>query len=84
MRTMLAISLTLGVLMSACIPTPTELSRADRKKVDSLFVLAKPELEKEADSLCLIWVDENINQYKDSLMDMRWAEIESILSSDEK
>lgn len=80
---------TLVVLLSgmpffiACEQAPIELTRTDRRQVDSLFQQEKNAIDREVDSLCRKWAAEKSQGFKDSLMERRWAEIRQILESDE-
>ena len=67
----------------SCEEAPTEFTRTERRMIDSLFQETKPAIDREVDSLCRIWADQHLSQYKDSLIQKRWAEIELILQSND-
>jgi hypothetical protein len=68
---------------ASCEEAPAEFTRTERRMIDSLFQETKPAIDREVDSLCKIWADQHLPQYKDSLMRKRWAEIELILQSND-
>lgn len=79
----LALLIALLILVSSCEPTPVNFTRADRKLIDSLFQKQKASINIEVDSICKIWAEKNLKNYKDSLQKKRWSEIEQILKSEE-
>lgn len=79
----IAVSALLALLsFAACEQAPAEFTRTERRMIDSLFQDTKPAIDLKVDSLCRIWADQYLLQYKDSLIQKRWAEIELILQSD--
>lgn len=82
-RIVIAFSICSLLLFSACEDPNIELTRTDRRLVDSLFQVQKSQVDREVDSLCKLWSREHLAAYKDSLMQQRWAEIRQILESNE-
>ena len=78
-----ALPVLLIILTAGCSEPEVELTRTDRRMVDSLFQQEKMGVDSIVDSICRAWANENLTHFKDSLMEKRWSEIKQILESHE-
>ena len=83
MKELIALSFLL-FLFSSCGPEPLnlDLSRDDRKVVDSLYKEQISDLGPSLDSMCNAYKKERYQQMKDSLIELRLEEIESLLPNE--
>lgn len=61
-------------------PTKYELSRSERKVVDSTFRVRMNIIKAEVDSLCALEQKQNRQHIKDSLVKIRLEEIENVMN----
>lgn len=70
----------LSVFSCSEAPTKYELSRSERKVVDSTFRVRMNTIKSEMDSLCTSERTQNKQHIKDSLIKVRLEEIENVMN----